>query len=151
MTTKNIITGSEVALVIKDKDNADVTYTPQVLSVTLTSEVDRQEFDLINGGVAYRSTVREYELAINGLADWGHTNSVCDALQEAFEDDPDTSLLFTMTIVNDPNTITVTGKVFPKAPVAGGTGAEATEFDVSLVGDVNTALNYASAVTPVPE
>ena len=151
MSTKSIITGSDVALVIKDKDDADVTYTPQVLSVTLTSEADRQEFDLINGGVAYRTIVRSYELAINGLADWGHEDSVCDALQEAFEDDPDSSLQFTMTVVNSPNTVTVTGKVFPKAPVAGGTGAEATEFDVTLVGDVNTALNYASAATPVPE
>jgi hypothetical protein len=147
MTTKNVISGTDVALTIDDKTGTPVTFTPQVLSVTLTSEVDRQEFDLINGGVAYKTAVRSYELAISGLADWGHTDSVCDALEEAFADDPDAPLDFSMTLANDPNTITVTGKVFPKVPVAGGTGAEVTEFDVTLIGDVNTALNYASAAT----
>jgi hypothetical protein len=148
MSTKSIITGSDVSLVIKDKDGADVTYTPQALTVTLTSEADRQEYDLINGGVAYKTILRSYELALTGLADWGFTDSVCDALEQAFADDPDTSLTFTMPIVNNPNTVTVSGKVFPKVPVAGGTGSEVTQFDVTLVGDINTTLTYVSAPTP---
>jgi hypothetical protein len=148
MSTKKVITGSDVALTIDDKAGTPVTYTAQVLSVTLSSEVDRQEFDHVNGGVAYKTSVRSYELTINGLADWGHTNSVCDALEQAFEDDPDAPLDFAMTIVNDPNTVTVTGKVFPKVPGAGGTGAEVTTFDVTLTGDVNTALTITSAATP---
>jgi hypothetical protein len=148
MSTKSVITGSDVTLVIKDKDGVNVTYTPQVLSVTLTSEADRLEFDLVNGGVAYKTIVRSYELAITGLADWGHSDSVCDALQDAFVDDPDAPLAFTMALANDPNTVTVTGAVFPKVPVAGGTGAEVTQFDLSLVGDVNTTLTYVSAATP---
>jgi hypothetical protein len=148
MSTKSIITGSDVSLVIKDKDNVDVTYTPQTLTVTLTSAADRQEYNLVNGGVAYKTILRNYELAISGLADWGHTDSVCDALEQAFTDDPDTSLTFTMSLANDPNTVSVTGKVFPKVPVAGGTGAEVTQFDVTLLGDVNTALTYTSAPTP---
>jgi len=148
MSTKSIITGSDVSLVIKDKDGADVTYTPQALTVTLTSEADRQEYDLINGGVAYKTIVRSYELAISGLADWGNTDSVCDALEQAFVDDPDTSLAFTMNLANNPNTVSVSGSVFPKVPVAGGTGSEVTQFDVTLVGDVNTTLTYVSAPTP---
>jgi hypothetical protein len=148
MSTKNVITGTDVTLSIDDKDGSAVSYTAQALSVTLTSEVDRQEFDLVNGGVFYKSIVRSYELSITGLADWGHADSVCDALQEAFKDDPDASLDFSMPIVNDPNTVTVTGKVFPKVPVAGGTGAEVTQFDVTLVGDVNTALAFTQTVTP---
>jgi hypothetical protein len=148
MSTKNIITGSDVALVIKDKDGSDVTYTPQVLTATLTSDASRQEYDLVNGGVAYKTIVRNYELALTGLADWGHTDSVCDALEQAFTDDPDTSLNFTMTVVNDPNTVTVTGKVFPKVPVAGGAGSTVTQFDVTLTGDVNTTLTYTSTPTP---
>jgi hypothetical protein len=146
MSTKNVITGSDVTLVIKDKLAADVTYTPQVTSVTLSSTADRQVFETLSGPF-YKTIIREYELSISGLADWGHANSVCDALQEAFEDDPDAELLFTMTAVNDPNTITFTGKVFPKVPAAGGTGAEVTTFDVTLTGDVNTALTITSAVT----
>jgi hypothetical protein len=148
MSTKNVITGSDVTLSIDDKAGNVVSYTPQVTSVTMTSTADRQSWNLLNGGVFYKTIVREYELSISGLADWGHSDSVCDALQEAFEDDPDAPLDFTMTAVNDPNTVTVTGKVFPKVPVAGGTGSEVTTFDVTLVGDVNTALSITSAATP---
>jgi hypothetical protein len=143
MSTKSIITGTDVALTIGGEE-----FEPQTLSVTLTSEADRQEYDLINGGVAYKTIVRSYELAITGLADWGHTDSVCEALEAAFDSDPDISLTFTMPIVNSPNSVTVGGKVFPKVPVAGGTGSEVTQFDVTLVGDVNTALTFTQSVTP---
>jgi len=143
MSTKSVITGSDVTLTINS-----VVFTPQTLSVTLTSEADRQEYDLVNGGVFYKTIVRSYEMAITGLADWGHTDSVCEALEAAFDSDPDTSLTFSMPIVNSPNTVTVAGKVFPKVPVAGGTGSEVTQFDVTLVGDVNTALTFTQSVTP---
>jgi hypothetical protein len=53
-----------------------------------------------------------------------------------------------MTAVNDPNTVTVTGKVFPKVPAAGGSGAEVTQFDVTLIGDVNEDLTITAAATP---
>ena len=147
MSTKNVITGSDVTLVIKDKDGSDVTYTPQTLNVTLTSSSEREVYETLSGPF-YKTLVREYELAVTGLADWGHTDSICDALQEAFEDDPDTSLIFTMTAVNDPNTVTFSGNVFPKVPTAGGSGAEVTQFDVTLSGDVNTLLTVTSAPTP---
>jgi hypothetical protein len=148
MSTKNVITGSDVTLTIDDKDGNPVDYSPQVLSVTLSSTPDRQAIDLLSGGVYYRTIVREYELAITGLADWGHTDSVCDALEQAFADNPDEPLEFTMTAANDPNTITVVGKVFPKTPVAGGAGSQTTQFDVTMTGDVNTALAFTSAATP---
>lgn len=147
MSTKNVITGSQVSLTIDDKDGIPVVYTPQVTSVTLTSEADREVYETLSGPF-YKTLVRSYELSIAGLADWGHADSVCDALQEAFDDDPDAPLEFELVAVNDPNTVTVTGKVFPKVPGAGGTGAEVTEFDVTLTGDVNTGLTIASAATP---
>jgi hypothetical protein len=142
MTTKNVITGSEVTLEINS-----VTFTPQVTSVTLTSEASREVYETLSGPF-YKTLVREYELEVSGLADWGASGSVCDALESAFDSDPDTSVTFTMTAINDPNTITVTGKVFPKVPAAGGSGAEVTEFDVTLTGDVNEALTITSAATP---
>jgi hypothetical protein len=142
MTTKNVITGSDVTLTI-----AGTVFTPQVLSATLTSVAEREVYETLSGPF-YKTLVREYEIAITGLADWGHEDSVCDALSDAFDNDADTSLAFTMTAVNDPNTVTVAGKVFPKTPGAGGTGAEVTQFDVTLVGDVNEALTITSAATP---
>ncbi len=147
MSTKNVITGSEVTLTIDDKDGTPVAYSPQVTSVTLTSTAERNVYETLSGPF-YKTLVREYELSISGLADWGHTDSVCDALEQAFADDPDAPLDFELVAVNDPNTITVSGKVFPKVPAAGGTGAEVTQFDVTLTGDVNSALSITSAVTP---
>ena len=142
MSTKNVITGSEVALTIDS-----VVFTPQVTNVTLTSEAEREVYETLSGPF-YKTLVREYELDITGLADWGATGSVCEALQSAFDSNPDTSIEFVMTATNDPNTVTVTGKVFPKVPAAGGEGAETTEFDVSLTGDVNETLSITSAATP---
>jgi hypothetical protein len=147
MSTKNVITGSDVSLTIKDKDGADVVYSPQTLTVTLTSTSNREVYETLSGPF-YKSLVREYELSITGLADWGHTDSVCDALEQAFTDDPDTALAFTMVAVNDPNTVTYAGKVFPKVPTAGGSGVEVTQFDVTLNGDVNEALTITAAATP---
>jgi hypothetical protein len=147
MSTKNVITGSEVTLTIDDKDGTPVSYSPQVTSVTLTSTAERNVYETLSGPF-YKTLVREYELSISGLADWGYTDSVCDALEQAFADDPDAPLDFELVAVNDPNTITVSGKVFPKVPAAGGTGAEVTQFDVTLTGDVNSALSITSAVTP---
>ena len=147
MTTKNVITGSQITLTIDDKDGNPVDYTPQVTTATLTSTADRQVFETLSGPF-YKTVVREYELTISGLADWGHTDSVCDALEAAFDDDPDAALDFELVAINDPNTVTVSGKVFPKVPAAGGNGAEVTSFDVTLPGDVNTALTISSAPTP---
>jgi hypothetical protein len=142
MTTKNVITGSDVTLTIDG-----TVFTPQVLSATLTSVAEREVYETLSGPF-YKTLVREYEISITGLADWGHEDSVCDALNDAFDDDPDTSVAFTMTAINDPNTVTVSGKVFPQVPGAGGTGAEVTQFDVTLTGDVNEALTITSAATP---
>jgi len=142
MTTKNVITGSDVTLTIDG-----TVFTPQVLSATLTSVAEREVYETLSGPF-YKTLVREYEIAITGLADWGHSDSVCDALNDAFDSNPDTSVAFTMTAVNNPNTVTVAGKVFPKVPGAGGSGAEVTQFDVTLIGDVNETLTITSAATP---
>ena len=142
MSTKNVITGSEITLTIDDVD-----FKPQVTNVTLTSEAEREVYETLSGPF-YKTLVREYELDISGLADWGLEDSVCDALKDAFDADPDEGIEFVMTAVNDPNTVTVTGTVFPKVPAAGGTGAEVTEFEVTLTGDVNEALTITSAATP---
>jgi hypothetical protein len=142
MSTRNVITGSDITLEIGGE-----TFEPQTLSVVLTSTAEREVYETLSGPF-YKTLVREYELAVTGLADWGHTDSVCDALNDAFDSDPDTSVAFTMTAINDPNTVTVSGKVFPKVPAAGGSGAEVTQFDVTLIGDVNEALTITSAATP---
>jgi len=72
-------------------------------------------------------------------ADWGTTNSLCEALASAALTAPDTSLTFTAVYVGPNATTTLTGKVFPAIPPFGGEGAAAAQTSFTLVGDRNTA------------
>jgi hypothetical protein len=139
-----VITGSEFALSIDDKDGVVVSYTPQVTSVEVTYSPTQEVFETLSGPV-YKTTVREYEVAVEMLADWGETGGICEALEAAFDADPDAPLDFTVTGTVGAVVTTVTGKVFPKVPAAGGTGNEVTTASFTLVGDVNTALTVATA------
>jgi hypothetical protein len=93
----------------------------------------------------YKTTIREYEVAVEFLADWGETGGICEALEEAFDTDPDAPLDFAMVGTVGLVATTVSGKVFPKVPAAGGSGNEVTTISLTLVGDVNTALTVATA------
>jgi hypothetical protein len=139
-----VITGSEFTLSIDDKDGAPVDYSPQATSVEVTYTPTQEVFETLAGPV-YKTTVRDYEVTIEFLADWGETGGICEALEAAFDDDPDAPLDFVMKGDIGATDTTVTGKVFPKVPGAGGTGNEVTTLTLSLVGDVNTALTVITA------
>jgi hypothetical protein len=144
-----VITGNQITLRIKetaDPTDPYVTYTPQVTSVTLNYAANQDVFESLAGPV-YKTTIVEFTLDVDMLLDWGTTGGICEALEAAFDSDPDGSIDFELKAI-DANTVTVTGKVFPKTPPAGGTGATVTTGTVSFVGDVNTGLNIASAPTP---
>lgn len=139
-----VITGSEFTLSIDDKLGAAVSYTPQTTSVEVTYTPTQEVFETL-GGPVYKTTIREYEVSIEFLADWGETGGICEALEDAFDTDPDASLDFAMVGTVGAVATTVAGKVFPKVPGAGGTGNEVTTLSLTLVGDVNTALTVATA------
>jgi hypothetical protein len=139
-----VITGSEFTLSIDDKDGAVIDYTPQATSVEVNYTPTQDVFETLSGPV-YKTTVRDYEVTVELLADWGEIGGICEALQEAFDDDPDAPLDFSMVGTVGAVATTVTGKVFPKSPAAGGTGNEVTTISLSLVGDVNTPLAVVTA------
>lgn len=135
-----VITGRDVTLEIDSED-----FEPQTLSVTLTIEDDQQVFETFAGPV-YKTITQDYTLEMEMLSDWGATGSLCEALENAFDTDPDTPVDFELVITGPDNVVTFAGKCFPKVPDVTGTGAEGSTVSVTLPGDVNTALT----VTPVP-
>jgi hypothetical protein len=139
-----VITGSEFTLSIDDKDGTPVAFSPQTTNVEVTYSPTQEVFETL-GGPVYRTTIREYDVAVDFLADWGETGGLCEALEAAFDDDPDAPLDFTVVGTVGLVATTVSGKVFPKVPAAGGTGNEVTTISLTLVGDVNTALAVATA------
>ena len=129
-----VITGRDVTISIDSDD-----FEPQTLSVTLAVEDDQQVYETF-GGPVYKTLTQSYTLDIEMLSDWGTTDSLCEALETAFDSAPDTSLNFSMVIVGGDDTVTMAGKVFPKVPPVSGAGADASTISFTLPGDVNTAL-----------
>jgi hypothetical protein len=139
-----VITGSEFTLSIDDDSGTPVDYSPQATSVEVTYSPTQEVFETL-GGPVYKTTIREYEVSIEFLADWGETGGICEALEAAFDNDPDAPLDFEMVGTVGAVSTTVTGKVFPKVPGAGGTGNAVTTLSLTLTGDVNTALAVVTA------
>lgn len=121
MTT--VLTGRDVTVTVDEK-----VYDTQTLSAELTTEINRNEHELLSGRVRY--TVDETAtLEISMLADWGATESLCVAMWNAAASDPDTPLDFTM----DVNGEELTGQILPVKPPLGGSGNESTEISLSLM------------------
>jgi len=139
-----VITGSEITLEIDDSSGSPVDYTPQATSVELSYSPTQEVFETLSGPV-YKTIIREYELTVEFLADWGETGGLCEALEAAFYTDPDAQLDFTMEGTIGSVVTTVTGAVFPKVPPMNATGNEVSTISLTFVGDVNQALTVATA------
>jgi hypothetical protein len=139
-----VIVGDQFTLTIDDKLGTPVDYTPQVQSVEVAYNPTQNIYETLAGPVP-KTTVREYEVTVEMLADWGTTGGICEALEAAFDDDPDAPLDFEVEVDGASVDTVVTGKVFPKVPAAGGTGNEVTVITFTLVGDVNTPLSVTTA------
>jgi hypothetical protein len=138
-----VITGRDVTLEIDTDD-----FTPQTLSTTLTVEDDQEVYETFAGPV-YKTITQSYTLEIEMLSDWGTTDSLCEALEDAFANDPDTSIAFELVVTGPDNIITFEGEVFPKAPAVSGAGVDASTVTITLPGNVNETLSITSApVTP---
>jgi len=129
-----VITGRDITLTI-----ALTQYAPQTLSTTLTVEDDQQIFETFAGPV-YKTITQGYTLDVEMLADWGATDSLCEALQVAFNTAPDTAIGFALVATGPDSTVTFSGEVFPKTPELSGTGVEASQVSVTLQGNVNETL-----------
>ena len=93
----------------------------QATSAVLTKSNVRETFQTLSGE-AYKTVNIEGTFALEMLADWGKTSSVCEALWAAAESAPDTDISISLTAA--------TGAVFvfpikPEFPTAGGAGTDA--------------------------
>jgi hypothetical protein len=119
-----VITGRDVSLSFTGGTDIDAQATSALLTKTNVREV-YQTLD----GEEVKTTNIEGSFALSMLADWGKTDSVCEALWTAAESTPDTGIAITMT--------TVTGAqfvfdVFPEFPTAGGAGTDAQTVDFTF-------------------
>jgi hypothetical protein len=143
------ITGNELTLVIDSE-----TYAPQVLSVELEVEDTQETFETL-AGPAYRTTTQPFSMNLTMLADWGENGGLCSKLQAKALGEgsgqtnraPDTGITFTMTQTGASHATVFTGKVFPKVPPMGGTGAEVSEITFTLPGERGT-LEVETAAIP---
>jgi len=69
-----IITGRDLSLTIDGDD-----YDPQASSVTLSTEITREKYEVLDGPV-YKTLETNSTLSVEMLADWGESGSLCEAL-----------------------------------------------------------------------
>jgi hypothetical protein len=118
-----VITGRDLALTIDSK-----AYDAQATSVTLTTDVQRETYQTLDGKV--RKTIDSSgTLAVELLADWGAASSLCEAMWTAANTSPDTALSFSLTAVTG---AVFTGTAFPAFPVVSGTAPDAQTVSLSL-------------------
>ena len=118
-----VITGRDLALTI-DSDS----YDAQATSVTLTTDVQRETYQTLDGKV--RKTIDSTgTLQVELLADWGAANSLCEAMWSAANSAPDTALSFSLTAVTG---AVFTGTCYPVFPVVSGTAPDAQTVSLTL-------------------
>jgi hypothetical protein len=118
-----IITGRDITFTIEG-DNFDA----QATSATLTIDSTINTYQTLDGK-AYYTTDSQGSFAVEMLADWGAVGGLCEALWDAADSAPNTSLTVALTAVS--------GKVFtfevqPIFPSAGGTAPDAQTVSLSF-------------------
>jgi len=119
-----VITGRDVALSFTGGTDIDAQATSAVLTKTNVREV-YQTLD----GEEVKTVNLEGSFALSMLADWGKTNSVCEALWTAAETTPDSTITITMTAATG---AVFAFDVFPEFPTAGGSGTDAQTVDFTF-------------------
>ena len=119
-----VITGRDISLSFTGGTDIEA----QATNAVLTKVNERQVYQTLDGE-AYKTTNISATFQLDMLADWGKTNSVCEALWTAAETAPDNTITMTLT--------SATGAVFvfdafPEFPTAGGAGTDAQTVDFTF-------------------
>jgi hypothetical protein len=115
--------GRSVAITI-----AAVNYDDQILNGVVTFQDANAQVETLNGTVDYTVDNEKGELTLEILQDWGIAQGFCDALWDAADVSPNTTLAATVTI----NSKVVTLTVIPRRPQFGGGGTDALTTTVTL-------------------
>ena len=122
-----VITGRNVSITIDSK-----VYDPQVLSATLTTTLDRQAYETLDGRV-WNAVDSDATITIEMLADWGAstggTDSFCEIMWGKADTAPNTALNYTFVAATGAS---FGGQLYPSFPAAGGTGKDAQRVTFTL-------------------
>jgi hypothetical protein len=119
-----VITGRDVSLSFTGGTDIDA----QATSAVLTKSNVREIYQTLDGEEV-KTTNIEGSFALSMLADWGKTNSVCEAIWTAAETTPDSTITITMTAATG---AVFAFDVFPEFPTAGGSGTDAQTVDFTF-------------------
>jgi hypothetical protein len=126
-----VITGRDISLTIDSK-----AYGDQTTSTTLAVNLERNAYETIDGKVFFALDTTA-TLSVTMLADWGATNSLCEAMWSAANASPNTGLAYTFTAATG---AVFTGNVLPVFPDASGTGKDAQSITFVLQGTAKPTL-----------
>jgi hypothetical protein len=107
---------------------ASTNYDAQATSATLTNDHTIETYQTLDGR-AYKAIDDNWTFAVEMLADWGASGSLCEALWTACEGSPNSTLAVSLTAA--------TGAVFafnvlPVFPSVGGTAPDAQTVSLSF-------------------
>jgi hypothetical protein len=122
-----VITGRDVTFTIGGN-----TFDAQATSAVLTGTTNRQTYETLDGK-AYKVIDNDFTFAVEMLADWGASGSLCEILWGVTESSPDTGI---NTVFTAATGATFTFQVLPTWPSAGGAGndAQTVSFTFQVIG-----------------
>ena len=118
-----VITGRDVTFTIGGN-----TFDAQATSAVLTGEMNRQTYETLDGK-AFKVIDNNFTLAVEMLADWGATGSLCEILWGVSESAPNTGINTVFTAVSG---AVFTFQVLPMWPSAGGTAPDAQTVSLTF-------------------
>ncbi len=118
-----VITGRDVTFTIGGN-----TFDAQATSAILTGEMNRQTYETLDGK-AYKVIDNDFTLAVEMLADWGVTGSLCEILWGVSESAPNTGI---STVFTAASGAVFTFQVLPSWPSAGGAGNDAQTVSLTF-------------------
>jgi hypothetical protein len=118
-----VITGRDVTFTIGGN-----TFDAQATSAILTGTTNRQTYETLDGK-AYKVIDNDFTLAVEMLADWGVSASLCEILWGVTESAPNTGI---NTVFTAASGAVFTFQVLPSWPSAGGAGNDAQTVSLTF-------------------
>ena len=131
-----VITGRDISLSFTGGTDIEA----QATNAVLTKVNERQTYQTLDGE-AYKTTNISGTFQLDMLADWGKTNSVCEALWAAAETAPDTDISMTLTAASGAQFVF---PVKPEFPTAGGSGVDAQTVSFTFTVSKGTVVETFS-------
>jgi len=123
-----VITGRDVTFTIGGNTFDAQATSATATSATLTGEMNRQTYETLDGK-AYKVIDNNFTLAVEMLADWGATGSLCEILWGVAESAPNTGI---NTVFTAASGAVFTFQVLPTWPSAGGTAPDAQTVSLTF-------------------